>query len=121
MSALGAPRAKEIVSPAIGADTSNGGLVGDLSGDTPPMARALGLVVALILLAVPAASALDEPTGPLIAGSEESALRLHDLPPGYRLGNDGGCGPLSAGGEEGEAEGPLERRYLQWIVSNRPE
>lgn len=85
------------------------------------MARALGLAVALLLVAAPAASAITEPTGELVAGSEETALRLHDLPPGYRLGDDGGCGPSIPGGEEGEPKGRLQKRLLRWTVRYWPE
>ncbi|HEV2727338.1 MAG TPA: hypothetical protein VGV34_03535 [Solirubrobacterales bacterium] len=85
------------------------------------MARALGLAVALLLLAAPAAGALDGPTGELVAGSEETVLRLHDLPPGYQIGDDSGCGPLFPFGEGEEPEGRLERRYLKWVVRNWPE
>ncbi|MFL5834616.1 MAG: hypothetical protein ACJ76B_11660 [Solirubrobacterales bacterium] len=85
------------------------------------MARALGIAIALVLLAATAAPAASEPSGKLLAGSEETALRLHDLPPGYLLGDDGGCGPLGPGGEEGEPSGKLQRRYLRWLVRHRPE
>ncbi len=85
------------------------------------MARVLGLAAALVLLVAPGAGALTEPTGDLVAGSEETALRLHDLPPGYRLGDDGSCGPSSPGGEEGEPSGKIERRYLRWILRYWPE
>jgi hypothetical protein len=85
------------------------------------MARALVLAAALLLLATPPASALDEPTGDLVAGSEETVLRLHDLPAGYQVGSDSDCGPLSPGGEEGDPAGRLERRYLRWVFENWPE
>lgn len=85
------------------------------------MARALGVAVALVLLAAPAALAANEPSGKLVAGSEETALRLHDLPPGYRLGDDGGCGPSIPGGEEGEPAGTIQRRLLKWTVRYWPE
>lgn len=78
------------------------------------MARALGLAVAFALLIAPSA-------GELVAGSEETALRLHDLPPGYRLGDDGGCGPSIPGGEEGGPKGGLEKRLLKWTVRYWPE
>jgi hypothetical protein len=85
------------------------------------MARALGLALALVLLSASPASALTEPSGELVAGSEETALRLHDLPPGYQVGDDSGCGPFFPFGEGEEAEGRLERRYLNWVVENWPE
>ena len=84
------------------------------------MGKALGLAVALVLLAVPVASALTGPSGKLIAGSEEAALRLHDLPPGYRLGLVGGCGPLGSVGAHGEPGDP-QRRYLRWVFKHLPE
>lgn len=83
------------------------------------MARSLGLAAALVLLAAPAAGALTEPSGKLVAGGEETVLRLHDLPPGYRIGDDAGCGPL--GPVEGGPEGRFERRYLRWLVRYWPE
>jgi hypothetical protein len=85
------------------------------------MARASVLTVALLLLIAPSAVALTEPSGDLVAGSEETALRLHDLPPGYQLGDDGGCGPSGPGGEEGEPSGKLQKRYLRWVVRYWPE
>jgi hypothetical protein len=83
------------------------------------MARALGLALALGLFATPSAHALTEPSSALVAGGEETVLRLHDLPPGYVFGNDSPCRPLE----------PLparistnrrERRYSKWIVEHRP-
>lgn len=56
--------------------------------------RALPLCTLLALLvAAPAAAATPGPSGNLVSGAEETALRLHDLPPGYRVGDDSGCGP----------------------------
>lgn len=56
--------------------------------------RALPLFASLaFLLTVSAAGASSGPSGTLVAGAEETALRLHDLPPGYRIGDDSGCGP----------------------------
>jgi hypothetical protein len=83
------------------------------------MARALGLAVGLILLATPSASAYTEPSGELVRGSEETVLRLHDLPPGYQIGDESGCGPL--GPIEGGSEGRFEKRYLKWVLRYRPE
>src|SRR6476469_5294161 len=84
------------------------------------MARVLGLAVTLVLLAVSTASAITEPTGKLVAGSEETVLRLHDLPPGYQVGVDSGCGPL--GPPEGDRyRGRLQRRYLDWLLKYWPE
>ena len=84
------------------------------------MARALGLAVALVLLAAPTASAFTEPSGKLVAGGEETVLRLHDLPPGFQIGDDSGCGPL--GPVEGDRfKGRFERRYLNWLFKYWPE
>jgi hypothetical protein len=85
------------------------------------MARALGLALALVLLSAPLASALSEPSGKLVAGSEETVLRLHDLPPGYQVGDDSGCGPSIPFGEGEKPEGRLERRFLKWAVTYWPE
>lgn len=85
------------------------------------MARALGLALALLLVSVPAASALTEPSGDLVAGSEETVLRLHDLPPGYQVGDDSGCGPWFPFGEGEEPEGRLEKRFLKWVLRYWPE
>jgi hypothetical protein len=86
------------------------------------MPRALGLAVAFVLLVVPAAEAFREPSGKLLAGSEETVLRLHDLPPGYQVGDDSGCGPLGPpGGEEGGDLNRAERRYGRWVVRYWPE
>jgi hypothetical protein len=85
------------------------------------MARALGLALALLLVSAPAASALTEPSGDLVAGSEETVLRLHDLPPGYQIGDDSGCGPWFPFGEGEEPEGRLEKRYLKWVLRYWPE
>jgi hypothetical protein len=83
------------------------------------MARALGLAVALFLLAAPPAGAFTEPSSELVAGSEESVLRLHDLPPGYRLGEESGCGPLGPFIEGGPG-GRFEKRYPRWLFRYRP-
>jgi hypothetical protein len=84
------------------------------------MARALTLAASLVLLAASTASAVTKPTGELVAGSEETVLRLHDLPPGYQIGDDSGCGPLGPG-EGDQRRGRLERRYLRWLVRYWPE
>jgi hypothetical protein len=84
------------------------------------MARALGLAVALVLLAAPAAQAFTEPSGELVAGSEETVLRLHDLPPGYQVGDDSGCGPLGPA-VEGDWPRRFEVRYLRWVLRYWPE
>jgi hypothetical protein len=81
------------------------------------MARALGLALALVLLAASGAHALSEPSGDLVAGSEETVLRLHDLPPGYQIGYSS-CGPSSP---PEEASNRLIRRYAKWIVEHWPE
>lgn len=63
-------------------------------GSRATRARALPLYVLLaFLLAVSTAGASRGPSGTLVAGAEETALRLHDLPTGYRIGDDSGCGP----------------------------
>jgi hypothetical protein len=84
-------------------------------------ALATATLATFVLVAASAAGAQDGPSGDLVAGSEETALRLHDLPPGYRLGDDGGCGPLGPGGEEGEPSGRLGRRLQRWTVRYWPE
>jgi hypothetical protein len=83
------------------------------------MARALGLALALGLLATPSAHALTEPSGALAAGGEETVLRLHDLPPGYQFGNDSPCRPLEPLPAR-ISTNRLERRYSKWIVEQRP-
>jgi hypothetical protein len=76
--------------------------------------------MALVLLAAAPAGAFTEPSGKLIAASEETVLRLHDLPPGYQIGDDSGCGPL--GPTEGDwPRGRFERRYLNWLFKYWPE
>ncbi len=85
------------------------------------MARALGLAVALVLLAAPSASAYTAPTGELMAGSEETVLRLHDLPPGYQIGDDSGCGALGPVVEGDWFKGRFARRYMDWVLKYRPE
>lgn len=85
------------------------------------MGKALGLTVALVLLVAPAASAYPEPSGELVAGGEEAVLRLHDLPPGYQVGDDSGCGALSPGMEGELSEGRFADRYASWIFKYWPE
>ena len=82
------------------------------------MAGALGIALALVLLAAPGAHASTEPSGALVAGGEETVLRLHDLPPGYQFGNDSPCRPLEP--LPGRISDRLERRYSKWIVEYRP-
>lgn len=82
------------------------------------MARALGLAVAFALLTAHGAAAVSGPSGELVSGSEETVLRLHDLPPGYQVGDDSGCGPL--GPLEGDST-RLTRRYERWIFKYWPE
>jgi hypothetical protein len=78
------------------------------------MARALGLAVAfLLLLSAAAASARGEPSGELVAGAEETVLRLHDLPPGYQIDDDSICDQSSPG--ESAAS-----RLDRWIARHRP-
>jgi hypothetical protein len=85
------------------------------------MARALGVALALVLVLASAAAAAREPDGDLVAGSEETVLRLHDLPPGYQIGDDSGCGPWYPFGEEEGPESRLEKRFQKWILRNWPE
>lgn len=85
------------------------------------MARALGLALALTLLVASVAVAAREPNGDLVPASEETVLRLHDLPPGYQIGDDSGCGPWFPFGEGEGPEGRLEKRFLKWILRNWPE
>lgn len=82
---------------------------------------ALAVLAAAVLCAAPGAGAQNGPSGDLVAGSEETALRLHDLPPGYQLGDGGGCGPLGPGGEEGQPSGRLGRRLQKWVIRYWPE
>jgi hypothetical protein len=84
------------------------------------MGKALALTLALVVLAAPPATGLAGPSGKLIAGSEETVLRLHDLPPGYRVGLIGGCGPIEAAGARGEA-GDAQYRFLDWAFKRLPE
>jgi hypothetical protein len=78
------------------------------------MGKALGLVVALALLAAPAAEGAAGPSGKLIASAEEAVLRLHDLPPGYRVGGESGCKSV-------EPSGIAKLHALDsWIAKSRP-
>jgi hypothetical protein len=83
------------------------------------MAKAMGVALALGLLATPSAHALTEPSSVLVAGGEETVLRLHDLPPGYQLGNDSPCRPLEPLPARISVN-RLDRRYSNWIVEHRP-
>lgn len=105
MSALGAPRANEIVSPAIASDTSNAPLpvatrttpilATVKRGGRGPRATALAAVVVLAgALALAswrdlgegdAAAAASRSTGASDLAALGLLLRLHDLPLGYRL------------------------------------
>jgi hypothetical protein len=78
------------------------------------------LALALLSLAVPGAGAASGPSGELIAGSEETVLRLHDLPPGYQVGDDSGCGPLIPSSDRGSRERGVKRFY-KWIARYWPE
>ncbi len=82
------------------------------------MAGVLGIALALVLLAAPGAHAATETSGDLVAGGEETVLRLHDLPPGYQFGNDSPCRPLEP--LPRRLSNRLERRYSKWIVEQRP-
>jgi hypothetical protein len=82
------------------------------------MARALGLAIAFALLAAHGAAAFSRPSGELVAAAEETVLRLHELPPGYQVSDDSGCGPV--GPLEGDST-PLTRRYESWSFKYWPE
>jgi hypothetical protein len=81
----------------------------------------MGLAAALVLLAAPPAGAFTEPSGELVAGGEETVLRLHDLPPGYQIGDDSGCGPLGPLGEGESSRSRFAKRYMAWIFKYWPE
>jgi hypothetical protein len=83
------------------------------------MARALGVAIALVLTLAPAARAYTEPSGKLVAGGEETVLRLHDLPPGYQISDDSGCGSL--GPVEGDWPRRFEAHYMGWLLKYWPE
>jgi hypothetical protein len=82
---------------------------------------AAALLAAVSMVAAAPVGAATEPSGRLVAGSEETVLRLHDLPPGYQVSGDVGCGALIPFGEEGDPEGRLETRFVRWVGENRPE
>ncbi len=77
------------------------------------MGKGLGFAVALLLLAAPTAGAAADPSERLIAGAEETVLRLHDLPPGYVI-SDEDC--------EAIPRIPVEefRALDRWIADTRP-
>lgn len=78
------------------------------------MRKALGLLLALVLVAVPAAEGDAKSADKLVAGAEETVLRLHDLPPGYAIEAGRTCGAVQRIGL---------RRYRtldNWIAENRP-
>jgi hypothetical protein len=85
------------------------------------MGKALGLAVALVLLVAQAANAYPEPSGELVGGGEETVLRLHDLPPGYQVSDDSGCGALAPGMEGELSEGRFAERYANWVLEYEPE
>jgi hypothetical protein len=75
---------------------------------------ALPLCASLALLAAaPAADATQGPSGDLVAGAEETALRLADLPLGYQVGDDSGCGPWDPEG--------ASSKVVKFIVRYWPE
>ncbi|HEU5252325.1 MAG TPA: hypothetical protein VFU16_03235 [Solirubrobacterales bacterium] len=78
------------------------------------MGKALGLVVALALLAAPAAEGATGHSGKLIAGAEETVLRLHDLPPGYLIEAGRGCEAIHLIGLR------KYRSLDRWIARYRP-
>jgi hypothetical protein len=77
------------------------------------MARALGVALALVLIAASPAEAAWGPSGSRVPGAEETVLRLHDLPPGYELFG-GSCGPITS-----SKRGPDPLRA--WLLENDPE
>lgn len=77
--------------------------------------------IALALLVASSADALTSPSGELVAGGEETVLRLHDLPPGYQVGDDSGCGALDPGIEGELSRGRFARRYMRWVLKYWPE
>ncbi len=79
------------------------------------MGKALGLAIALVLLAAPAAGAASKPSGKLRGGAEETVLRLHDLPPGYRVSDVSRCVAFHPTGFQGL------RTYDRWVTANQPE
>jgi hypothetical protein len=81
----------------------------------------MAMAAALVLLAAPSAGAYTQPSGDLVAGGEETVLRLHDLPPGYQIGDDSGCGPLGPGLEGELSGGRFARRYMEWVLKYWPE
>lgn len=93
-------------------DPSNGPRKATL-GDTALMARALGLAISLVLLLAPATGAASGSGAGLVAGAEETVLRLHDLPSGYVIGGASSCEPLKPQKKDRQ---PLDR----WIARYRP-
>lgn len=81
----------------------------------------LAVLVALGLAVAPSANAFPEPSGELIPGAEETVLRLHDLPPGYEVGDESGCGALGPVVEADWFKGRFARRYMNWVFKYRPE
>jgi hypothetical protein len=73
------------------------------------------------LAVVPSANAFPKPSGELIPGAEETVLRLHDLPPGYEVGDESGCGALGPVVEADWFKGRFARRYMNWVFKYRPE
>jgi len=78
------------------------------------MGKAMWLVAAFVLLGAPAAEGTSGTSGKLIAGAEETVLRLHDLPPGYQVGGESGCETV-----EPTNIGKL-RALDRWIAEARP-
>lgn len=79
------------------------------------MRKALGLAIALVLLAATAPGAASKPSGKLRTGAEEAVLRLHDLPPGYRISDGSSCAARHPTGLR------RFRTYDRWVIENRPE
>jgi hypothetical protein len=74
--------------------------------------RALLLCAALALVAAaPAVGAIRGPSGDLVSAAEETTVRLHDLPAGYRIGDDSGCGPWGPEGASAKVVKFIEKYW----------
>lgn len=74
---------------------------------------AIALLVLVLTAGAATALALPGASGKLALRADERVLRLHDLPPGYRLEDDSGCGPIAVEGESDQM-----RRF---ILEQHPE
>jgi len=79
------------------------------------MGKALVLAAALLLLAVPTAEGASKPNGSLRTEALETVLRLHDLPPGYTVGDGSECVAYD------KSELGILRAYDRWVARYRPE